>query len=212
MKRIQRGPVRGISFKLQEEERERKDQYVPEVSALDFTQNTESGQLDVDTETKDLLKTLGVCTTTLLPNRSGVNNTNVSLRGTVRCYPCQRCPRHADPGPGPPWPQVRWTSRLDSMVTAGHDKKRETVWESVHFYTACSEFELGLELQDHSPSGVADSRVHTRDDARLPILVPFRLRAAAVTLRLNVLIITAPLWNCRDIASRTCRNSPRCGS
>ena len=60
MKRIQRGPVRGISFKLQEEERERKDQYVPEISALDFTQNTESGQLDVDGETKDLLKSLGV--------------------------------------------------------------------------------------------------------------------------------------------------------
>jgi hypothetical protein len=60
MKRIQRGPVRGISFKLQEEERERKDQYVPEVSALDFTQNSESGMLDVDQETKDLLKSLGV--------------------------------------------------------------------------------------------------------------------------------------------------------
>ena len=60
MKRIQRGPVRGISFKLQEEERERKDQYVPEVSALDFAQNSESGQLDVDQETKDLLKSLGV--------------------------------------------------------------------------------------------------------------------------------------------------------
>jgi len=59
MKRIQRGPVRGISFKLQEEERERKDQYVPEVSALDFTQNSESAQLDVDTETKELLKSLG---------------------------------------------------------------------------------------------------------------------------------------------------------
>jgi len=64
MKRIQRGPVRGISFKLQEEERERKDQYVPEVSALDFAQNSESGQLDVDQETKDMLKSMGVCSHT----------------------------------------------------------------------------------------------------------------------------------------------------
>ncbi|KAK0112725.1 40S ribosomal protein S17 [Cadophora gregata] len=60
MKRIQRGPVRGISFKLQEEERERKDQYVPEISALDFSQNENGGQLEVDSETKDLLKSLGV--------------------------------------------------------------------------------------------------------------------------------------------------------
>ena len=66
MKRIQRGPVRGISFKLQEEERERKDQYVPEISALDFTQNTENGTLDVDSETKDLLKSMGV-SSRLLP-------------------------------------------------------------------------------------------------------------------------------------------------
>ena len=65
MKRIQRGPVRGISFKLQEEERERKDQYVPEVSALDVS-NTESGSLDVDQETKDMMKSLGVSSEFLL--------------------------------------------------------------------------------------------------------------------------------------------------
>lgn len=80
MKRIQRGPVRGISFKLQEEERERKDQYVPEISALDFTQNSESGQLDVDTETKDLLKSLGVCVALLLYLVHQVANSAISVR------------------------------------------------------------------------------------------------------------------------------------
>lgn len=79
MKRIQQGPVRGISFKLQEEERERKDQYVPEVSALDFTQTSESGQLEVDQDTKALLKHLGVS-----PTRSSQLLSIAACEGSTR--------------------------------------------------------------------------------------------------------------------------------
>jgi len=53
MHRIAKGPVRGISLKLQEEERERRDNYVPEVSAV----ATET--IDIDQDTKAMLKRMG---------------------------------------------------------------------------------------------------------------------------------------------------------
>jgi small subunit ribosomal protein S17e len=54
MKRIQRGPVRGISLKLQEEERERRMDHVPDQSAI----STEA--IEVDKDTMEMLRGLGM--------------------------------------------------------------------------------------------------------------------------------------------------------
>mmetsp|Transcript_44248 Transcript_44248/g.137805 ORF Transcript_44248/g.137805 Transcript_44248/m.137805 type:complete len:133 (+) Transcript_44248:89-487(+) len=52
MKRIAKGPVRGISLRLQEEERERKMDFVPERSEVDVE------VIQVDPDTRDMLKEL----------------------------------------------------------------------------------------------------------------------------------------------------------
>ena len=54
MKRIQRGPVRGISLKLQEEERERRMDFVPDESAIKID------VIEVDKDTLDMLTSLGM--------------------------------------------------------------------------------------------------------------------------------------------------------
>jgi len=52
MKRIQKGPVRGISLRLQEEEREKKLDYVPETSIVS------TRDIKVDAQTMEMVKAL----------------------------------------------------------------------------------------------------------------------------------------------------------
>merc|ERR1712138_152885 len=55
MKRISRGPVKGISLKLQEEEREKRLDYIPDISAVDL--EIEKG-IEIDSDTKNMLRAM----------------------------------------------------------------------------------------------------------------------------------------------------------
>jgi len=54
MVRIAKGPVRGISLALQEEERERRDNYVPDVSIMERM----TANIEVDSDTRDMLQAI----------------------------------------------------------------------------------------------------------------------------------------------------------
>jgi len=64
MRRIAKGPVRGISLKLQEEEREKRMDFVPEQSEVDVS------TILVDPDTKEMLALLGMDN---LPNIQATN-------------------------------------------------------------------------------------------------------------------------------------------
>merc|ERR1712223_1778182 len=71
MKSLQRSTVRGISIKLQEEERERRDNYVPDVSEL------EKDVIEVDAETKEMMDFQSIPGLQMTTNtRPGFSNRN----------------------------------------------------------------------------------------------------------------------------------------
>merc|ERR1712227_156552 len=67
-KRIRRGPIKGISLKLQEEEREKRLDYIPDISAVDL--EIEKG-IEIDADTKNMLKGMDMGN---LPGISVVSN------------------------------------------------------------------------------------------------------------------------------------------
>merc|ERR1712153_196122 len=68
MNRIEKGPVRGISLKLQGEERERRMDYIPDISAVDL--EIKKG-IEIDQDTKNMLRAMDMAN---LPGLNVVNH------------------------------------------------------------------------------------------------------------------------------------------
>merc|ERR1739848_829179 len=72
MKRISRGPVKGISLKLQEEEREKRLDYIPDISAVD---HMIAEGIEIDTDTREMLSSMD------MQNLQGLNVVNSKDQG-----------------------------------------------------------------------------------------------------------------------------------
>merc|ERR1712080_696602 len=75
MKRINRGPVKGISLKLQEEEREKRLDYIPDISAVDIMI---ADGIEIDVDTREMLSSMDMQN---LPGLNVVNNKDHGRRG-----------------------------------------------------------------------------------------------------------------------------------
>merc|ERR1711865_590116 len=87
MKRISRGPVKGISLKLQEEEREKRLDYIPDISAVDL--EIEKG-IEIDPDTNAMLKAMDMGK---LPGLNVVNQKDRRPYGGDRAPRGDRPPR-----------------------------------------------------------------------------------------------------------------------
>jgi Ribosomal S17 len=76
MKRLRYSQVRGISIKMQEEERERRDNYgVPKVSALE----SDIIIIEVDAKTNEMLKMLVCVKDILLPRHLTISRCSLNI-------------------------------------------------------------------------------------------------------------------------------------
>ncbi|KAJ2247909.1 40S ribosomal protein S17.e.B, partial [Coemansia sp. RSA 455] len=131
MKRIQKGPVRGISFKLQEEERERKDNYVPDVSAIDIS------SIEIDPETESMLKALN------FEKLSGVSVSAPVRAGRGRDF---RRPRAARP----PRPARQAAPAAATEASMSIDESFSLVEAECELEARDRNGEPGLQLDAHS--------------------------------------------------------------